>query len=410
MKNLLRPTARTLVRHSQWIPIAGAAVYVILWGVAEAGRMQPGDGAVLALFTIAIALSGIFPYASLSIITFVPILQLAGVLAGPTANNWPVYQAAGWVALVVAFRGEGLVRKFVLPVGAVTAVLFATRMLIPSDDSGGWTSWIGGGAALTNYPNREGLATLVLLALGFYTGLWALGIAGRSLLREREIGRVLTRTDLELRLAEDRARISRDVHDALAHSLAVIVSQAEGALALHGKRPQVAGNALTNIASVGRVALTDVRSLVESIHDEDVTAIAPSVDDLGALITRMRKVGMDATLQVLGAPRALSASRDLAVFRIVQESLTNALKHGGPTSVARVTLDWQGTGLAVLVVSSPVGDPSAMGSTRGVGIAGMKERARLAGGWLTAGPEGDDFLVTAFIPSTVPAAKELAHV
>ncbi|MCU1411543.1 MAG: hypothetical protein JWR04_2250 [Rhodoglobus sp.] len=410
MKNTLRPLARALVRHSQWIPMAGAVVYAGLWGVAEAGRMQPGDGAVLALFTIAIALSGIVPLASLSVVTLVPILQLAGVLAAPTANNWPVYQAAGWVALVVAFRGEGLVRKLVLPVGAVTAVLFATRMMIPKGDSDGWTSWIGGGPSITDYPNREGLATLVLVGLGFYAGLWALGIAGRSLLRAREIGRVLTRTDFELRLAEDRARISRDVHDALAHSLAVIVSQAEGALALNEKRPRAAADALSNIASVGRVALTDVRSLVESIHDEDLTAVAPSVDDLAALITRMRKVGMDATLQVLGESRALSASRDVAVFRIVQESLTNALKHGGPASTARVTLDWQGTGLAVLIVSSPNGDPAALGSSSGVGIAGMKERARLAAGWLTAEPEGDDFLVTAFIPTSVPAPKELAHV
>jgi signal transduction histidine kinase len=410
MKKILSRAARRLLRHSQWIPVVGAVVYVVLWGIAEAGRMQPGDGAVLALFTIAIALSGIVPLASLSIVTVVPILQLAEVLSPPTADNWPFYQAAGWVALVVAFRGEGLARKLVLPVGIVTAILFATRMMIPDGEHGGWTTWVAGAPSITDYPNREGFATLLLLALGFYVGLWVLGIAGRSLLRERAIGRALTRTDFDLRIAEDRARISRDVHDALAHSLAVIVSQAEGALALQARRPAVAVDALTNIASVGRVALTDVRSLVESIHDEDLTAVAPSVDDLPSVIARMRKVGMDATLQVLGEPQALPPSRDLAVFRIVQESLTNALKHGGPTSTARVTLDWQGTGLAVLVVSSPNGDPAALASSRGVGIAGMKERARLAGGWLTAEPEADDFIVTAFIPiSEHEPTGELAH-
>lgn len=405
MKNILSRPARVLLRHSQWIPMAGALVYVVLWCIGEASRIGPGTGAVLALFAIAIALSGFVPLASLSIITAVPILQLAGVLYPPTANAWPLYQAAGWVALVVAFRGEGLARKLVLPVGVVTAVLFATRMMVPTDE-GYWTEWVGGGHAITDFPNRESFVTLLLLGLGFYGGLWAVGIAGRSLLREREIGRVLTRTDLELRIAEDRARISRDVHDALAHSLAVIVSQAEGALALQAKRPTAAADALSNIASVGRVALTDVRSLVESIHDEDLTAVAPTIDDLGPLVGRMRKVGMDVTLQVLGERRELPASRELAVFRIVQESLTNALKHGGPTSAARVTLDWQGTGLAVLVVSTPSGDAAAQRSG-GVGIAGMKERARLAGGWLTAAPEGDDFLVTAFIPAGAPSRKEL---
>lgn len=406
MKNILSSTGRTLVRHSQWIPVVGAAVYVTLWCIGEASRIGPGTGAVLALFTIAIALSGFAPLASLAVVTLIPILQLAGVLYPPTANAWAIYQAAGWVALVVAFRGEGLARRLVLPVGVVTAVLFATRMMIPSAEEGDWTSWVGAGPAITDYPNRESFITLLVLGLGFYGGLWALGLAGRSLLRERAIGRALTKTDFELRLAEDRARISRDVHDALAHSLAVIVSQAEGALALQAKRPKVAADALGNIAAVGRVALTDVRSLVESIHDQDLTAIAPTAADLGAVVARMRKVGMDATLQVLGEPQELPASRDLAVFRIVQESLTNALKHGGPASTARVTLDWQGTGLAVLVVSHPNGDATELDTTRGVGITGMKERARLAGGWLTAGPEGDDFLVTAFIPTTV---RELAH-
>lgn len=383
----------------------GAMAYVVLWGIGEASRIGPGTGAVLALFTIAIALSGFAPLASLALVTVIPILQLAGVLYPPTANAWAIYQAAGWVALVVAFRGEGLARKLVLPVGVVTAVLFTTRMMVPTEEEGDWTSWVGNGSAITAYPNRESVLTLLLLALGFYVALWALGLAGRSLLRERAIGRALTQTDLELRIAEDRARISRDVHDALAHSLAVIVSQAEGALALQAKRPQVATEALSNIASVGRVALTDVRSLVESIHDQDLTAVAPSLDDISALVARMRKVGMDATLQVLGEPQELPASRELAVFRIVQESLTNALKHGGPTSTARVTLDWQGTGLAVLVVSRPNCEPTAQDPSRGVGIVGMRERARLAGGWLTAEPEGDDFLVTAFIPVSVSATE-----
>lgn len=409
---MLRQFARVLVAHYRWIPVAGSAVFLTLWLVGEASRIDAGGIFVLVLFSIAIALSGFLPLVSLTVITAIPVLQLLGALSPPSANNWPIYQAIGWVALVVAFGAEGLARKLVLPLGVVTAVLIAVRMMIPSEE-GYWTDWVGGyyGTFITAYPNRESLITLLLLGIGFYIGMWALGIAGRALLRERAIGRELSKTDFELRLAEDRARISRDVHDALAHSLAVIVSQAEGALALQAKRPQVAADALSNIASVGRVALTDVRSLVESIHEEDLTAIAPTIDDLGGVIARMRKVGMDATMQVLGAPRPLQPSRDLAVFRIVQESLTNALKHGGSTSTARVTLDWQGPGLAILVVSRPSGEAALDGVSPGVGIAGMKERARLAGGWLTAEREGEDFLVTAFIPvqEFVPTA-ELAHV
>ena len=410
MEHVLRRAVRTLLVHSRWIPVAGGALYFALWVLGEAGRFTSQQIVVVfVLFAIAIAVSGFFPIVSLGLITAIPLLQLLGWLYPPTATTWPVYSAAGAVGLVIAFRGEGAVRRLVLPVGIVTGVLYATRIMLPSQE-GYWTMWVGGTLTLTDYPNRESFITLLFLAIAFFVGMWALGLAGRSLLRERAIGRVLTRTDFDLRLSEDRARISRDVHDALAHSLAVIVSQAEGALALSARRPEVATDALGNIASVGRVALTDVRSLVESIHDQDITSIAPSIDDLPDVISRMRKVGMDATLQVLGTPQELPPSRELAVFRIVQESLTNALKHGGPTSTARVTLDWQGVGLAVLVVSSPSGDPSAMATSRGVGIAGMKERARLAGGWLTAGSEGDDFIVTGFIPLTVTAPdEEIAH-
>jgi len=415
MERALRGAARTLLVHSRWIPVAGGALYFALWVLSESGRYTSQQTVVVfVLFAVAIAVSGFFPIVSLGLITAIPLLQLLGWLYPPTSTTWPVYSAAGAVGLVIAFRGEGLVRRLVLPVGIVTGVLYATRIMLPSQE-GYWTMWVGGTLTLTDYPNRESFITLLFLAIAFFVGMWALGLAGRSLLREREIGRVLTRTDLDLRLAEDRARISRDVHDALAHSLAVIVSQAEGALALSARRPEVATDALGNIASVGRVALTDVRSLVESIHDQDITSIAPSIDDLPDVISRMRKVGMDATLQVLGTPQELPPSRELAVFRIVQESLTNSMRHARRGSATRLSFDWNGPGLVVAIVSEgTAGTSDEVGGPVGAGhgIRGMKDRARLAGGWLTAEREGDEFVVTAFVPTAraaVGAQLELAE-
>lgn len=418
MQKSLGNFARWLLARASWIPVPIAFVYLVLWIVGEAGRYAIVEKTVVfALFAVAIAFSGLWPIISLAVVTAIPVLQLSGLLYPPTSTTWAAYWAAGFVALMVAFRGEGWARKLVFPVGLIVSLLFAVRLITPGPE-GYWVDWTGYGEGLSGigalgnggvtygiYPNRDAFIGLLIGALVFYFGAWAIGFAMRSLLRVRAIGHVLVaaedrlqETDFELRLSEDRARISRDVHDALAHSLAVIVSQAEGALALQSQRPKVAADALSNIASVGRVALTDVRSLVESIHDEDLTAIAPTIDDLPDVIARMRKVGMDATLQVLGEPHDLPPSRDLAVFRIVQESLTNALKHAGSTSTARVTLDWQGIGLAILVVSSPADRPLASETSRGVGIAGMKERARLAGGWLSAEPDGRDFRVTAYIP------------
>ena len=416
MQKTVKTWARWLLAHSQWIPVPIAIVYLVAWIVGEAGRWGIIENTVVfSLFALAIAFSGLWPLASLGVITAIPVLQLVGILYPPTSNTWPAYWAAGFVAFMVAFRAEGWARKLVLPVGLVVSLLFAVRLITPSQE-GYWVDWASfgevmfaydGGITYGLYPNRDAFITLLLGALIFYFGLWAIGVAMRSLLRVRAIGHVLDaaedrlqETDFELRLSQDRARISRDVHDALAHSLAVIVSQAEGAIALSAQKPKVVGEALSNIVTVGRTALVDVRGLVERIHDHDVTAASPGIDDLDDVIEHLRGIGMDVTFRVLGEPVALSTTHNLAVFRIVQESLTNALKHSGAPVIAHVTLDWQGPGLAVLVTSRGSTTPPEP-SGRGVGIEGMKERARLTGGWLTAAPaDGNLFIVTAYIPAT----------
>lgn len=407
MRVILNRNLHRLDRSMPWLPVLGAVIYLTLWIVAEAGRYPlAANVVVFSVFAIAIALSARLPLVSLGLLVVVPVLQFVGVLYPPTANAWPVYEAAGIVALVIGFRGTGLARKLVLPVGAVTAMLFAARMVVPSEQAGEWFSWVGGG----NYNYIAlglGIAfspgdfiTLTLFWMAVFAACWLLGFACRSLLREEVMQEQLAESDFELRLTQDRDRISRDVHDALAHSLAVIVAQAEGALALTSRRPAAAGESLRNIADVGRTALVDVRGLVERIHDQDVVAVNPTTADLQALVDGMSATGMDATLRTLGTPSTLAASHELAVFRIVQESLTNALKHGGAASTATVTLDWRGPGVAILVVSRG-GKGGDLPAGRGVGIEGMKERARLAGGWLTAEPADDgSFIVTAFVASS----------
>ena len=431
MESQLHRLARRARPHVvAWGPVAIAIVYAVAWALAEASRVvavaDRGESIVasvpvpwiLVLFTAAIAVSGKYPYVSLGAAVAIPSLQLIGALEPPSSDNWFMYSALGAVAFVIAFSGTGWARKLVLPVGALASALFAARLVIPSANDS-WSYWIGGPDAPRLNPMnpiREDFVVLLLASMLFYLAWWALGTAARSLLSERALGDVLVEaehrleeTDFELRLSQDRARISRDVHDTLAHSLAVIVSQAEGAIALSATKPVVAGEALANIATVGRSALVDVRSLVESIHETDITAAKPTIDDLPSVVAHLRGVGMDASLRVLGAPRALTPSHDLGVFRIVQESLTNALRHGGQNGTATVTLDWQDGGLAILVASSGVPSSAPPTASRGVGIQGMKERARLMGGWLTAEPaDNGAFLVTAFVPVARPADRSLA--
>ncbi|WP_345761280.1 sensor histidine kinase [Diaminobutyricibacter sp. McL0608] len=146
----------------------------------------------------------------------------------------------------------------------------------------------------------------------------------------------------------------------------------------------------------------DVRGLVERIQYDD-EAIEPraTIADLAGLVSHMRSVGMDAVLDIQGTGE-LSASHELTVYRIVQESLTNALKYGGPGVAVRVSLAWEENDVKVTVssVTQANANPSAVAMGAGVGIQGMKERARLAGGWLTTERSGDDeFVVSASIPA-----------
>ncbi|MFT2817860.1 sensor histidine kinase [Leifsonia sp. A12D58] len=386
-----------------------AGVFLTLWLVAEAGRGDFGGNVVLfSLLVITIALSAWLPAVSLVMMIAVPLLQIVGLVNAPTSTSWPTYLAFGFAAFFVGWRARGPVRYLAVPVGAMSSALIAVNIVLPAGQNG-WLSWTG-------QPHFDGsisreMVTLCLAAFGLFIAAWAIGFAVAAMLRAIRVTDELEsatsrmeETGFELRLAQDRARISRDVHDALAHSLAVIVSQAQGALALQAARPEVAADSLNNIAFVGRTALVEVRQLVGRIQDETEAVTAEtSIVDLPALVEHMRDLGMDATLRSLGVPINLLRVHELAVYRIVQECLTNALKHAGSRSRVTVVLDWRGPGLALLITSRgerPLIAPTGSRS-RGVGIDGMRERARLAGGWLTAEMSDEDsaFVVTAFIPA-----------
>lgn len=395
----------TLKAVPQWIAPIGGLIYFALWIVAEAGRAGLAENAVMfAAFGLTICVALWRPLVSLALIVVVPGLQLLGVVEGPESTTWPTYLAVALTGFAAGLNGGSVIRWVALLFGALSSTLIALLMS-GRGRSGGWSSWIG----MSEYGTALGDFILIgLAAFGLYVGAWAIGIAYTQGFRRGLIGKTLASTerkfaeaDFELRLAQDRARISRDVHDALAHSLAVIVSQAQGAVALHDARPEVARRSLENIAAVGRSALIDVRRLVERIQDDaDVAEPTATIRELHAIVAELRDTGMDVTLRTLGEPRPIGPPQELTVFRLVQESLTNALKHAGPTSTVDAVLDWRGPGLAILVTSRGEEPLVEQGDVRGVGIDGMKERARLAGGWLTAEASDDEtFIVSAFIPT-----------
>ena len=400
--------ARRWGRHV--VAPAAALVYFVFWVASSWGRGGVADNTVVfGLFAVAIALAWWIPTTSLALVVVVPVLQLLGLAEAPSQDTWTAYVAIALVMAFVAVKPSPWLRLAALLVAGVAAGLAAWLLAVPTlTRPQSWSTWVGAGT--TGLRIEFSLLTAALF--GVFAGAWAIGVAFASIRRVLVIRQALEATDLELRLAQDRARISRDVHDALAHSLAVVVSQAQGGLALQATRPEVAEESLRTIAEVGRTALLDVRRLVERItQDDDVTAPRETLADVDALVVAMREVGMEVDVTTEGAPGpegpagALAPSQELAVYRIVQESLTNALKHAGTSSRVAVQLDWRGRGLTLQVTSRGRGAPlvaARTGADRGAGVRGMTERARLAGGWLTAQPSADGtaFEVTAFVPTT----------
>jgi signal transduction histidine kinase len=212
----------------------------------------------------------------------------------------------------------------------------------------------------------------------------------------------------EARLAatDERARIAREMHDVVAHSLSVTISQADGGRYAARTDPGAAITALETISATGRQALADMRVLLGVLRQDDAHELAPQpdTDAIPGLVQQVSTGGLEVRFDVTGRPRALPPGPSLASYRIVQESLTNVLKHGGPQAHAAVWLNWRDDGLEIRVEDDGRGAgalPLDRGAANGAGqgLLGMRERAALHGGQLHAGPrEGGGWRVHALLP------------
>jgi signal transduction histidine kinase len=204
---------------------------------------------------------------------------------------------------------------------------------------------------------------------------------------------------------EERLRIAREMHDVVAHALAVITVQAGVGRCLAGKRPEEASTALESIETIGRAAQDELRVVLELLRDgEDSTAPlapAPRLVDVKELADTVRASGIAVQLRMDGTDRQLSPSLELSIYRVMQEALTNIVKHApGARAVAELTVSAGKVRLDVRDDGGPGGCPVARTApAAGHGIVGMRERIGAFGGWLAAGPvAGGGFQVTAEIP------------
>jgi signal transduction histidine kinase len=258
------------------------------------------------------------------------------------------------------------------------------------------------------YP-EEWVVTLIMvnLALGFSWALGAFNGARRAYHAELEQRLRLLETERDqqarIAVAEERARIARELHDVVAHAVSVMVVQADGAAYAVRTKPELAERAVKTISSTGREALTELRRLLGVLRSEqnpDERTPQPGTQSLSDLAVRVRAVGLPVQLDIVGNVDDLPAGVGLGIYRIVQEALTNSLKHAGPGSSASVRVERVGDRVDLSIVDNGHRASGALvGVSGGNGLIGMRERALVFGGTLEAGPRAaGGWQVTAILP------------
>jgi signal transduction histidine kinase len=236
---------------------------------------------------------------------------------------------------------------------------------------------------------------------------WTFGLAlGNRTAQTRELRRRVAAAELERAAtaeraaADERARIARELHDVVAHSVSVMVVQASGVRRLLHDDQEREREALLSVERIGREALGEMRRMLGVMKPDEAQAVAlapqPGLQHLDRLIQQVEKAGLPVQLRVEGPPTDLPAGIDVSAYRIVQEGLTNALKHARG-SHAEVVVRYADDGVEVEVADDGPGSNGA--ALDGQGLAGMRERVALFGGTLDAGPrEGGGFMLRAQLP------------
>ena len=309
------------------------------------------------------------------------------------------------IALVPGCVGASLIATDVqdLFVALILIIVVGFSLARDREGRGRWVPMAAAAAALagsevalgTNQPQF----VLILLAGGAF--------GGAALRQRAQLTRELAERTHELEalrearerdaVLDERRRIARELHDVVAHTVSVMVVQAGGARRQLVRDPQRAVAALAQVDATGREALAELDRLFGLLQGDGGTPCG--LGDLPALVARTRGAGLPATLDVQGDPGRLAPDADLAAYRLVQEALTNALKHAGPSATVAVAVRWQDDAVQIAVTDTGHGleGPRGEGSRRG--LAGMRERLSAFGGDVEAGPRaGGGFEVRARLP------------
>jgi signal transduction histidine kinase len=262
-------------------------------------------------------------------------------------------------------------------------------------------------AATADAPGRQTSAAFgAIIVVALAVGIWGLGAYAQTQRRyrrelEERAAAVERERDHLARIAvhEERASIARELHDIVAHSVSVMLVGVRGARDVLRSSPDTADDTLARVERSGEQSLAELRRILALLREPERAAEShpqPSLAELGELVGSYRAAGLPVRLEVVGEPPPLPSGVELSVYRIVQEALTNTLKHSDPTNVT-VTLAFRDARLELEVVDD--GMPTLRPAITGQGIIGMRERVALLGGELETGQrEGGGFRVAAQLP------------
>ena len=390
MQARLATAGAPLARLGDWLIPLGLGIF----GLYETlGKAPPVRGAKLlqTLGVLAVAAPLLWRRRA-------PLIVLAVVVVG-FAVAWPAERSTGGVTftavlglLIAVFSvGAYAQRARAVPVVAVAGAMVVA--MLAADVRAGYLR------------PADAAGSLVFFAVGFYAGELVRVRHLRALALEEKAAALERERDQRARaaVAEERARMARELHDILAHTLSTMVLQAGAARQVLRSDVETVEELLLSIEGTGREALGEVRrllGLLRASDDADGLLPQPTLASLDGLIQETTKAGLPVDLRVEGKPVALSPGLDLSAYRIVQEGLTNALKHAGPAR-AEVVIRYGDRELELAITDNGTGGRAgpADGQPAGHGLLGMQERVALYGGSMTAGPRaGGGYALRAHLP------------
>ncbi|HEV2931635.1 MAG TPA: sensor histidine kinase [Streptosporangiaceae bacterium] len=413
-----RPPALATLSERQWFAVCALAACTSLTALTLVLGTHPGErGQRFALALLAcgpILLLRRWPLPALAAVTAatatamaqggvtLPLGIMLGLTAYLTASRLPRRKSLGVSVATVAALGSAL---------AYAAFANAHAPIGLEAIEGIWpvvAAWVVGDAVATRRRYLAGLAEQAERKRAAEAERAERKRAAEAERAERERAAEAERARQEVR--EERVRIARELHDVVAHTLTVMTVQAGVGRRLMGKRPEEAGSALASIEAIGRTAQEELRVVLGLLREEDVEAAslapAPRLVDLKDLVETVRDSGTPVDLRTSGTDRMLSPSLELSIYRVVQEALTNVVKHA-PGASASVDVAVTQSEIQVEIANEAGAPGAEVHRGPGHGIVGMRERVGAFGGWLVAEPRpGRGFVVLARIPLEGPSSFE----